>query len=221
MYLNDRKNKMNTRTILIQIALLSLAFLCHANDTKSKSILLVIDMQKDLLTYGRGGMHMDSSHINSLIQNVNENIKMADSLHIPVAYIQNVWANPIWIYFAGNVCRKGDKETDFDPRLLIVNKTIYEKSVPNSFSNRKLVEYIEENRIENVIICGIKTEACVGATTNNSLRRNYKTFIIAPAIGSNSLTRLTKDIAQLQKSGAIKVDKIDELIPNIYLNSVL
>lgn len=201
---------MNKLKVFFQIAILSFVFLCHANESRSKSILLVIDMQRDLLTYGKAGMLMDSSQISTLIQNVNENIKFSDSLNTPVAYIQNVWTNPLWIFFAGNVCRKGDKESEFDSRVIKINENVYEKSVPNSFSNHKLDDFIKENGIENVFICGIKSEACVGATVKTSLKKRYKTFLIAPAIGSNSLKRLAKDLARLQRLGAIKVDKITE-----------
>lgn len=199
---------MKTINIVFTITILAQFCFTSADEKSSKSILLVIDMQKDLLTYGKGGMKMDSSTVASLIQNINKNIEIADSLKIPVAYIQNLWTNPFWIFFGGNVCRKGDKETELDKRLRMVNSKIYEKSVPNSFSNKMLNDFIKENQIEKVFICGIKTEGCIGATVKSSLKKGYKTFIIAPAAGSNSLKRVQKDLLEFSKIGAITIDSI-------------
>lgn len=207
----DKKVKitMIKKHFFFTVLVLLFSVACMASENTSNSILLVIDMQKDLLTSGRAGMQLDSTEIESLIQNVNKNIVHADSSGIPVAYIQNLWTNPLWIFFGGNVCRKGDKGTEFDKRLKLVNTTIYEKSVPNSFSNDKLSKYIIEHKIKNIFICGIKTEACVSATTKASLRKGYKTFILSPAIGANSLNRLKKDLSVLEQSGAKNIDLIN------------
>lgn len=187
-----------------------LSSLCFATADSSKSILLVIDMQKDILTPGKAGMNMDSLQIDSLIHNVNKNIFAADSLGIPVAYIQNLWTNPLWIFFAGNICRKGDENTNFDQRLKRINSYIYEKSVPNSFSNRKLSEYIKKHAIDTVYLCGVKTEGCVGATANASLKKGYTTYLIVPAIGSNSIKRRNNDIDKLVSKGAIEINALSK-----------
>lgn len=165
-------------------------------------------MQTDLLTPGKGGMKLDSKQIETLVTNVNNNIHLADSLHIPVIYIKNEWTNPFWIYFAGNICKKGEKGTEFDSRLPIVDSLVFSKSVPNSFSNKELVKYLDQNVIKTVFIIGIKTEACAGATTRDSMKRGFQTFIITPALGSNSTKTLKKSIDRLIKEGAIPAESI-------------
>lgn len=201
--------KMN-KTIFFTLLLISIPSILLGDENRSKSILLVIDMQKDLLTPGKSGMKMDSIEIDLLLQNVNKNISIADSLSIPVAYIQNVWTNPLWIFFGGNVCRKGDKETDFDKRLIRINSKVYEKSVPNSFSNRELEEFIEKNNYKNIFICGIKIEACVGSTAKNSLKKGYNTYLIGPAIGTNTISELSSRINKIVKMGAKNINEIKE-----------
>lgn len=176
---------------------------------ESKSILLVIDMQTDILTPGKGGLRLDSSEVAALIWNVNDNIHRADSLRIPIAYIQNEWTNPLWIYFAGNMCRKGAVGTNFDARLKIIGPLVYHKSIPNSFSNKELSTYIDRNSITTIYIAGMKAEGCVGSTARNSMKRGLKTFLIVPAIGSNSTGIGKKNLEKLVRNGAKAVKSID------------
>jgi nicotinamidase-related amidase len=178
------------------------------------SLLLVIDMQKDILTPGKGGLKLDSVQIATLIQNVNRNITIAESLGIPVAYVKNEWSNPLIVFFSGNICKKGSPETAFDPRLkIIASAPVYLKSVPNSLSNQDLVNYIGQHQISTVYIAGMKSQACAGSTARNCLKRGLTTILLVPAIGSNSINTLKKNIVSLVKAGAKPADRIDLLPP--------
>jgi hypothetical protein len=54
----------------------------------------------------------------------------------------------------------------------------------------------------------VKTEGCVGATVTTSLKKGFTTYLIVPAIGSNSIKRKNKDIDKLVIKGAIKINAI-------------
>ena len=184
------------------VGMLLLVFPISGMSGQSKSILLVIDMQSNLLKPGKGGLHVDSLTSKALVENVNNNIRAAASLHIPVAYIQNEWTNPFVNYFTNNVCKKGAAGTEFDPRLLIVDSLVFHKSVPNSFSNKELSEFIERDSIKTIYITGIMVEGCVGSTARNSIKKGFQTILIVPAIGSSSASKLKKGLEELIKKGA-------------------
>jgi len=175
----------------------------------TKSILLVIDMQTNLLKPGSGGLHVDSSTSNALIENVNKNIRAAASFHIPVCYIQNEWTNPFVNYFTNNVCKKGGPGTEFDPRLLIVDSLVFHKSVPNSFSSKELIKFIERDSIKTIYIAGIMVEGCVGSTARNSLKKGFQTVLIVPAIGSSSASKLKRGLEDLIKKGAKPINGLN------------
>jgi nicotinamidase-related amidase len=182
--------------------MLFLVFPISVTFGQSKSILLVIDMQTNLLKPGKGGLHVDSLTSKALVENVNKNIRTAASLQSPVAYVQNEWTNPFVNYFTNNVCKKGAAGAEFDPRLLIVDSLVFHKSVPNSFSNKELSEFIERDSINTIYITGIMVEGCVGSTARNSIKKGFQTILIVPAIGSSSASKLKKGLEDLIKKGA-------------------
>jgi len=172
------------------------------------SALLVIDMQKDLLTPGRAGMKMDSPEIAVFIDNVNDCIRRADSMNIPVLYIQNL-LNPLFSFFSGNVCRRGDPETGLDPRLAVVDSLVFEKSMPSSMSNRQLVRFLGERNITTLFICGIKAPACVKATALDAIRQGFTVRLVSDAVASNTPGQTGSVISLLAKKGVLQVDTLD------------
>lgn len=190
------------------VGMLFLVFPISGMSGQSKSILLVIDMQTNLLKPGKGGLHEDSLTSKALVENVNNNIRAAASLHIPVAYIQNEWTNPFVNYFTNNVCKKGAAGTEFDLRLMIVDSLVFHKSVPNSFSNKELLRIIERDSINTIYITGIMVEGCVGSTARNSIKKGFQTVLIVPAIGSSSASKLKKGLEALIKKGAKPINDL-------------
>ena len=151
----------------------------------SNSILLVIDMQKGLLDTN-SSQHVENAMIGKLINNVNENIKKAKEIGIPVVYIKNEWSNPLVNYFTKNVCKKGTEQTELDTRMEVESNLIYVKNVPNTFSNKLFCEYIINNKIGTIYIQGIMAQACVYATGKAGINNNLKIVMLEDAIGSTS-----------------------------------
>jgi nicotinamidase-related amidase len=201
--------RMHSINLFKMFGMLFLIFPFSGMSGQSKSILLVIDMQANLLKPGKGGLHVDSLTSKALVENVNNNIRTAASLYIPVAYIQNEWTNPFVNYFTNNVCKKGAAGTEFDPRLLIVDSLVFHKSVPNSFSNKELLRFIERDSINTIYITGIMVEGCVGSTARNSIKKGFQTILIVPAIGSSSASKLKKGLQDLFKKGAKPINGLE------------
>jgi nicotinamidase-related amidase len=200
--MNDR---VFVRLGIIVVLVLSLAGFAET----SNSILLVIDMQSNLLAHGKGGLHVDSLRVDSLIKKVNENIKSARLRQIPVAYIVNEWTNPFVNFFTDNVCKKGAPGTGLDPRLNIADSLIYHKSYANAFDNASLAAYVKQNSINKIYIMGIMAEGCVYATAKSGLQKGYDILLIAPAIGSSSQAKVGRAIKELVAKGANEVSQVE------------
>jgi nicotinamidase/pyrazinamidase len=191
--------------------ILVLLFLSGVEVTaQGNSMLLVIDMQTNLLSPGKGGLHVDSSQVALLIQNVNRNIQIAASQHIPVAYTVVEWTNPLQNYFTNNACKKGAPGVSIDRRIDVVDTLIFHKPVKNSFSNKYLCDYIQKNNIREIFIAGIMAEGCVSSTVVNGLRKHLRMRMVAPAIGSSTRSRLVKALEKCEERGAERAGNIEE-----------
>jgi nicotinamidase-related amidase len=174
------------------------------------SMLLVIDMQTNLLSPGKGMLHVDSLQIGSLIKNVNKNIRIAKSQNIPIAYTIIEWTNPLQNYFTNNLCKKGSPGVSIDKRVEIADTLIFHKAVNNSFSNKALCDYIRQKGIKEIFIAGIMAEACISSTVLKGLKIGLKMRMIAPAIGSSTKLRLENALDKCKKRGAISIGNIED-----------
>lgn|GEM_PF-634044 len=189
---------------LLTILLVSSAILAGG----SPQVLFVIDMQTNLLSPGKGGLHVDPFLAEPVITNVNSAVHAANSLGIPVLYIRNVWTNPLVNFFTHDVCKKGAIGTEFDKRVDIVDSLFFEKSAGNSFSNAQLSDYIERHEVKTIYVTGIMAEGCVGATAVEGLRRGLEVRLVVPAVGSSSRSKLDESLRKLKHEGAIAVQQV-------------
>ena len=164
-------------------------------------------MQKGLLD-SSSRIHVQKGSEKKLIENVNKNIKTAHKYNIPVKYIINEWTNPFQNVFTGNVCKKGSESATIDERIIIESNYVYYKSVPNSFSNQPLVEYIHKNAIDTIYLTGIMAEACVYSTATNGIKKGFNIVLIEPAIGSRKINTKNKYIEKAKKKNIQVIKEI-------------
>jgi nicotinamidase-related amidase len=55
------------------------------------------------------------------------------------------------------------------------------KNFPNSFRN-KLLDYLKENDISKLVICGMMTDVCVASTTRAAMDYGFENTIIIDAV---------------------------------------
>jgi nicotinamidase-related amidase len=191
---------------------LAAALLCltgGATARQPKAMLLVIDMQSALLQAGKGGLHVDSVLTLDLVKKTNQSIHAAVSTGMLVAYTMNEWTNPLENTFTHNVCKKGLPGTAIDSRIDVVDSLIFHKSISNALSNRRLLQFIRANGITRIYLSGIMAEGCVQSTARSSVKNGFETFLIVPAIGSSSRSKLKFNIDKLKKLGVRTVDGIE------------
>jgi nicotinamidase-related amidase len=56
------------------------------------------------------------------------------------------------------------------------------KNFPNSFRNTELLDYLKENNISKLVICGMMTDVCVASTTRAAMDYGFENTIITDAV---------------------------------------
>lgn len=57
------------------------------------------------------------------------------------------------------------------------NNKVFEKNIYSAF-NKELVDYIEENNIGQIYLCGFDTDACVLKTALDLFENNYEVYVL-------------------------------------------
>lgn len=191
--------KNNIKLVIMAVTVIS-SSLVHGQN-QSKKALLVIDVQENLLK-PNSGMHMDTSNVASLLENLNTSINAFETTNQPVIYTVNEWTNPILNILFGNVCKKGAPGTGIDSRVNMVGDKVYHKSRMSAFTNKDLAGYLKDESITELYITGLLAEACVKGTLKEALSKNYKVVIIEEAVGSKNETKKSKSLLYYKKRGA-------------------
>lgn len=137
----------------------------------NKQALLVIDLQNGLFHAQHPPFQADQ-----LLKNVNQLIEYARVKHIPIFAIRHVG-------LAGTGLEPNSPMTQLIAELNIDPNTDYilEKTRPNCFFQTDLAQQLESLNVEEVIICGLKTEFCIDSTSRAAKDLNYKVTLISDA----------------------------------------
>ncbi len=100
-----------------------------------------------------------------------------------------------------------DERLPIDPKQdLIIRKFTY-----SAFWGTPLIEFLEQKGIENVLVCGIKTNVCCRQTTIDAVSHGFKTFIIRDMTSTNNEEIKAYHLAEMDKYFAKVLDS-DEVI---------
>lgn len=148
-----------------------------------KSALLVIDLQNEYFT---GRMPIPDGA--KALANTRELIKFADSHKMPVYHVQHVAP-------AGSAVFAIDGETvkfhpDMQPRA---KDTVVQKSTVSVFASTDLDKLLKSAGIENLIISGLMTHACVAGAARDAAPLGYKVIVASDASATRDITRVNGD----------------------------
>jgi len=129
-----------------------------------KTLLLVIDVQNDFV---------DSNNID-ILEKIN---KLIDSnKYNEVAFTRFINdKKSIWykkLNYRGCITENGRKIVIDTKNYKIFDKRIYTEV------NNELEEYIKNNNIEEIYLCGFDTDACVQKTAIDLFEKNYNVFVL-------------------------------------------
>jgi nicotinamidase-related amidase len=166
------------------------------NLTPNRAMLLVIDMQKDF--YGRGG-NTDArgksvKHMRSLPSKINAFAKHVRELGVRVVFTQFVYdsarspSNYAEIVRSAKnnnwLCVKGTAGAELEGMIVGEKDVVIEKLTYDCFAGTELLQLARSWGIEDIMVCGVRTEVCIVATANRSFAEGFRTFVLSDLIGT-------------------------------------
>jgi len=191
----------------------SKGFRIHINE-RTETVLFVIDIQEGTT----GDVAPSSVYVDQapgFIERVNEVITIADSLSIPIVYIQQQTDNWFLNWADDYVLAKGSPGVELDGRLKILSAYFFTKRKSDAFSNLKLDPFLAALKVRKIIVTGLDITYCAGRTSQAALNRGYEVVVVEDAVISESDELKLEKIMELETAGAqlIQVDQLTNLLP--------
>ncbi len=128
----------------------------------SKSALLVIDVQKDVVA--------EALNTSAVVSNINSLVTKAREENVPVIWVQHsdeglILNSPGWEIVDELQPVEGE------PRIY--------KTAPSSFEGTDLGDVLSNQGITHVIMTGAQTDHCVNATSNNGVELGYTVTLVS------------------------------------------
>ncbi len=139
---------------------------------KANRALIVIDLQNDYFPDGKFPLW----NTESTLTNVQNAIKKAISNDIPVILVQHVASGKAAPFF-----NAGTPGVALHPVILEAAKDakIVIKTFADSFLETNLENMLDEEKIEEILLCGMMTQNCVTHTALSKTAEKYKISILA------------------------------------------
>lgn len=159
-------------------------------------VLLVIDVQNEYFT-GKMPVVYPKDSFKNILTAIDE----ANDKGIPVVLIQHTAPQPDAMSFV-----KGTEGWELHQEVLERKYAcVIEKNLPGSFTNTGLEEYLRENDIDTVVICGYMTQMCCDTTARQALHLGYSVEFLADATGTLDITNYAGTIAAKDLHNAILI----------------
>jgi nicotinamidase-related amidase len=167
--------------------------------------LLIIDVQNEYFTGALPITH-PAGHLERILK-----VMDAAAGRIPTVVIRHhTEGRPIF--------RKGSKEWELHPEVAARPRDLLiEKSLPGSFTNTPLEEWLRERGITTVSIAGYMTHMCCDTTARQAVHRGFKSEFLSDATGTLPLSNAggTVTAEELQRSIlAAQAQLLSEVLPS-------
>jgi len=164
--------------------------------------LLLIDLQVDFLSTS-GQLPVGETAANKVILVSNTMAKIYEDRGWPIIIIFNQFKKSDYIgnFFRKHAALEGSEGGRIDPRVIVSYARHFSKSKSSAFSNPDFAEYLIENGIKHVALCGVYAEGCVRATALDALRMSLDTVVLSDGVASNRSCKYHWAISSLRKSG--------------------
>lgn len=102
---------------------------------------------------------------------------------------------------------EGSKGAKLDERIVVHDgDVLFRKSSPSAFFKTNLDEVLRGMGIENVLVCGVKTNVCCRATATDASQYKYRTYMISDMLGTNTKEINDFHLAEMTKYFAAAID---------------
>lgn len=146
-----------------------------------KTALLVIDFQNEYFT---GKMPIPDGA--AALANTRELIDFADDHHMPVFHIQHIAPAGSAVFAEGGETVKF--HPDMQPR---VQDVVLQKTTVSVFGSTDLDKRLKSAGIENLIISGLMTHACVAGAARDAAPLGYNVLVASDASATRAITRVS------------------------------
>ena len=102
---------------------------------------------------------------------------------------------------------KLDERIPYDPE----KDVLWRKTMPSAFFGTDLADVLRKGGVENVLVCGVKTNVCCRATATDAYQNRFKTFNLRDMLGTNTRELNEFHLAEMTKYFAAAIDS-DEAI---------
>ena len=146
-----------------------------------KTALLVIDVQRDVVA--------NAFRRNEVVANIEHLVESARKAEVPIIWVQHsddelVNDSEGWAYV--DELRIGDGEP------------VVHKQFGDAFEGTNLDELLQELAIEQLIVCGAQTDACIRSTLHGAIARGYNATLVSDAHTTDDCTWATPPLSAEQ-----------------------
>ena len=151
-----------------------------------KTALLLVDIQNDYFPGGKGtleGSLEASQQARRLLDHFRQN-------GLPPVFIQHIATQP-----GATTFLPGSEGAKIHENIQsLTGETIFQKHYPNSFRNTPLLEYLRDQEIERLVICGMMTHMCVDSTVRAAYDYGFECWLAQDACATRALSHAGKII---------------------------
>jgi nicotinamidase/pyrazinamidase len=173
-----------------------------------EELLVIIDPQKDFTDIGGNYAKRHSiSHIQRVKNVLNDLIKKLDKSKFVIIF-SNYQKDQFGT--GTSMCIEKTKgheiDLDFDDSSILISKTEH-----SSFSSPEFKNFLKENQIRRLILCGFLAEYCIKQTALDALKASYEIVLLKELIqtGDDVQHRIEEVLINLENQGAIIKDNLD------------
>ena len=146
-----------------------------------KTALLVIDVQRDVVA--------NAFRRNEVVANIEHLVESARKAGVPV----------IWVQHSDDELVKGSEGWAYVSELRMGNgEPVVHKQFGDSFEGTNLDELLQELAIEQLIVCGAQTDACIRSTLHGAIARGYNATLVSDAHTTDDCTWATPPLSAEQ-----------------------
>lgn len=144
-----------------------------------KQAMLVVDMQND---YFAGG-NMELVGIEQATKKTQQALELCRTKNLPIIYIQHISNREGATFFLPNTDGVQIHQ-DLTPKS---GEQIVQKNFPNSFRATLLHDYLQQEDIHELILCGAMTHMCIDTTVRAAFDLGYSCMVLSDACATRDM----------------------------------
>ncbi|MBR2806875.1 MAG: cysteine hydrolase [Oscillospiraceae bacterium] len=187
----------------------------------SKTAVLVVDMQKQFTEEGRRFFYPETTGVmmETFADKINRMRELGALIvviytkHDPDEKEVNPELTRMFVNGKKVALVDGSEDSELDDRIPYdpEKDILWRKYVPSAFFGTDLDRVLRERGIENVLVCGVKTNVCCRATATDAYSHKFRTYMISDMLGTNTREINEFHLAEMTKYFAKAIDS-DEVI---------